>query len=526
MKSLTETMAACFEQVAFFFNGDPQDQESFVRRAESLGDRTYEREKLVAVLQAYHERLGAGPKTFEHISLLKQEGTLAVVTGQQAGFLTGPLYTLYKALTAIRLAEEQSLKLQCPVVPVFWVASEDHDWAEVRETIFLNQEGKPMSCVLPGEGGGVPVGNLKVPAWGEIEGQLREALPDTEFRAGIWQTLQGLTDKAENLADWFALVLQWLVQDRGLIFFDPMLPEIKRLAMPMYERILGSNSQIKEAFQSQTDRLVEQGYALQIRPTGEETNLCLAMPERRAVLRCDEGYHLRGLKEFWDQDAIVELIRQFPEKVSANVVTRPVVQDYLLPVLAYIPGPGELNYWAQLGKVFEVFGYTMPVLFPRLSAVVLTQAWQKSLAAEGLAVTQVCEGLGGYREQRIKELDDLDIDGHFARLRERISEAYGELAGLQGLNPSAPEWISQNEEKVAGQVDYLEKKMWQAQRKRMDSELRRLQQLEDGLCPRGGKQERVLNPLSFVSRYGLGFVDSIAALPLTGDFRQQEVRLE
>ena len=154
-----------------------------------------------------------------------------VITGQQAGILTGPLYTLYKAMTTIRLAKEQREKLGRPVVPVFWIASEDHDWLEIHKTFILDSEGKPAPCHLPGEGGGESVGNQQVPSWEKIEAQLK-GMPDSEFRSIVLKQCRKFTEQAENLTQWFALTLQWLVQKWGLIFFDPLLPEFKRLRCP------------------------------------------------------------------------------------------------------------------------------------------------------------------------------------------------------------------------------------------------------------------------------------------------------
>lgn len=510
MQNLTQTVATCFEQVAFFYaGGDPKQQENFEIRARHLEQRTYERDKLVHILEIYHQKLGAGPKTMEHIALFSRPDCLAVVTGQQAGLLTGPLYTLYKALTTIRLAEEQSRKLKKPVVPVFWIAGEDHDWAEIQETVILNQAGQPVTCRLPGEGKGIAVGRLDVPAWEDIEAQLAEALPAGEFREESLETLSELTKRASNLTDWFALILQWLVQDRGLIFFDPLNPEVKELAAPMYRNLLMSHQKVRTAFEDQTEKWVERGYTAQIQQSGEEINLFWEMPERRALLWDGEAFRARGSTERLDMAQLDALIRESPEKFSSNVVTRPVVQEFLLPVLAYVPGPGELNYWAQLGEVFSVCGFSMPILYPRLSMTIVTGAWQKVLESENISVHDVSRGLELQRERCILEHDQYDIKTRFQHAREQVDQLYGDLMILEGLSPHVPEWIEQNKEKVNSQLAYLEKKVWQAQRKRCDTMLRRFQQLEDGLYPKGVKQERIINPLTFLVRYGWEFIDRI-----------------
>jgi bacillithiol biosynthesis cysteine-adding enzyme BshC len=525
MKDPMQTMAACFEQVAMFFpSGNPQNQESFEQRAAYLDTRDYARESLADTLTTYHRNLGANAETQRMIEELRQKETLVVITGQQAGILTGPLYTLYKAMTIIRLAEEQRSKLGRPVVPIFWIASEDHDWLEIQKTFYLNSEEKPVPCLLPGDGGGESVGNQPVPSWEKIEIQLR-GLPDSEFRAVVLKQCQKFAEQAKNLTQWFALTLQWLVQKWGLIFFDPQLPEFKHLAAPMYEQILKMHADVRVALAERTREWVNLGFKPQIQPTGGEVNLFLAVPERRAILRSDQAYYLRGQEEPWELDALNALLVLAPERFSPNVVTRPVVQEYLFPTLAYVPGPGELNYWAQLGQVFAVFGFVMPILFPRLSAVVLTASWQKSLNKEALTVDDVYRGLAEHRERCVREQDTQEIDERLQHLRKQIEKGYAELEPLEEIHVNVHDWLIRNEAKVIFQLEYLKKKIWQAQRKRCRKALDRLQHLEDGITPNHAKQERVLNPLSFVARYGLSFVDWVAELPLTGGFSEHQIHL-
>lgn len=524
MKDPLKTMATCFEQVALFFpSGNPKFQENYLRRAAYLDTRDYPREILADTLKTYHLQLGANAKTLMLIEELRRKETLVVITGQQAGMLTGPLYTLYKAMTTIRLAKEQRDRLGRPVVPIFWIASEDHDWLEICETEMLNDQGRTMTCRIPGEGGGKSVGNQPVPCWTDIENQLLKSLPDCEYRSEVMKQCHVFAEKAENLTQWFALTLQWLVQKWGLIFFDPMLPEFKRLAIPIYRQILEKHREVTKALDVRTKEWLGLGFEPQIKPLGGEINLFLSVPERKAIIFTDSNYSLRGHEGELTLDGINDILTQSPERVSPNVVTRPVVQESLFPTLAYVPGPGELNYWAQLGKVFSTFDFVMPILYPRLSAVVLTASWQKSLRKETLTVDDVYRGLSEHRERSIREQDLLDIDERFMRVRAILEKAYLELEPLEGIHVNVHEWLARNEGKVEFQLNYLKKKIWQAQRKQCSEVLKRLQQLENGITPNHSRQERVLNPLSFIVRYGLSFVDRIAELPLSSDFFEQQI---
>jgi bacillithiol synthase len=525
MRDPMQTMATCFEQVASFFpSGNPKLQESYERRAEYLDTRNYSRDYLADVLKTYHEFLGASQETFRKIEELRYKETLVVITGQQAGILTGPLYTLYKAMTTIQLANEQRKKLGRPVVPVFWIATEDHDWLEIQKTYFLNADGKPIPCSLPGDGGGKSVGPQPVPDWDMIEEQLTK-VPESEFKTTVLQQCRRFHDQAENLGQWFALTLQWLLKKWGLIFFDPMLPEFKRLAVPIYEQILEGHENVREALASRTKAWVDLGFQAQIQPTGGEVNLFLATPERRAILRMSQGFYLRGQDELWDFDVLRTLLRQSPDKFSPNVVTRPVVQEFLFPTLAYVPGPGELNYWAQLGQVFSSLGFVMPILYPRLSAVIVTPAWQKTLSKEKLMLDDVYKGLANYKKRYVQEQDSYNIDRRLHELRSLLKKGYEELEPLEEIHPNVHELLIRNEAKVNYQLEYLSKKLWQAQRKRCSNVLNRLDALEAGITPNNSRQERVLNPLYFVIMFGDNFINQIAELPLSGDFREHEILL-
>lgn len=524
MRDPLQSIATCFEQVAFFFpSGDPKTQVSYERRASYLDNRNFSRESLANMLKEYHTHLGASSETQKMIEELRHKDTLTVMTGQQAGILTGPLYTLYKAMTTIRLAKEQREKLGRPVVPIFWIAGEDHDWLEIRETFFLNSEGRPLPCRLKGDGGGKSVGHQQVPSWETIRTQLM-GIPDGKFKALVLKQCQKFMEQAENLTQWFALTLQWLLQKWGLIFFDPLLPGFKRLAAPQYEQILKLHADVRVALAERTKEWVNLGFEPQIKPTGGEVNLFLSVPERRAIMSNDHGFYLRGRNKPWDLDTLNSLLTQKPEQFSPNVVTRPIVQEALFPTLAYVAGPGELNYWAQLGEVFVTFGFEMPILYPRLSAVVLTSSWQKYLSKESLTINDIYGGLEKQRERCVRESDTLEIDKRFRKLRLHIEKGYAELEPLKEIHVNVQDWLPRNEAKIKFQLDYLQSKIWQAQRKQCSNVLKRLQELEDGINPNHSRQERIINPLSFIAGYGLSFVDRVAELPINS-FSEHQILL-
>ncbi|HEX6988268.1 MAG TPA: bacillithiol biosynthesis cysteine-adding enzyme BshC, partial [Bacillota bacterium] len=364
-----------FDDVAPFFEYNPFDPASFQRRAAWLDARDGSHRAAVAeALVEANRGYGADEAAQRNAAALADPGTLAVVTGQQAGLFGGPLHTLYKAVTAIRLAGELSQRLERRVVPVFWMASEDHDYDEVRRAYLLDQAGRVRELALPPRTGPrASVGALPVPR--RVRGLLREVAqalgPRARHPEFLDQALEEL-DAARDWGDWFArLMARWL-SAHGLIILDPMLRPLRLPLREFYPLALVRREGVHRELAAAASRLQRRGYPVQLEVERDHCNLFyLADGERVALHWRDAQLVGRGGQVRLGVGEGTALMRREPWRFSPNVVLRPLVQDLLLPTLAYVAGPAETAYLAQLRDVYPLFGLQMPVVVPRLSVTLV-----------------------------------------------------------------------------------------------------------------------------------------------------------
>lgn len=501
------------ERLKPFYGGWP-DWGELKKRAERLAGRKTSG-VVVAALGEYNRRLGAGTATMAAIDRLAQ-GAPVVITGQQAGVCTGPLYTVYKALTAVLLAEKLSGELGRPVVPLFWVAAEDHDFGEINHIDVAGSDGRMVRLRLEMEPGGkYPAASL--PCGKEVEAlieRLAEVTPPTEFKEGVISLLQETAAAAANLADWFAGIMVRLFAFAGLVVVNPWLPELKEVARNLFARMLRDPQRIEKAFAETSAELLALGYPLQVqKKPGVSHFFVYREGQRLALLRDGERYFLPEDDFVLGLEEAAALAEENPCLFSLDVVLRPVWQDYLFPVIAYVAGPGEISYYAQLRRVYHLFDQEMPVIYPRLSATLIEPSIAKVLRKFAIGEGELFSGWEERKEKHLREADRIGIDSLFAGLRQKIETAYGEVVDrIAGLSPHLPALARENLRRVLDQVDYLEGKVRQEQRQREEVGVRQLEKAALNLWPRRTPQERVFNIFPYLIKYGPDLLTRMAPL--------------
>ncbi|HEY8450128.1 MAG TPA: bacillithiol biosynthesis cysteine-adding enzyme BshC, partial [Bacillota bacterium] len=338
-----------FSDLQSFFPYNPWDGESYARRAAWLDQAfTGDRGALAADLRDYQHQLDADAAALQQVALLAQPGTLVVVTGQQAGLLGGPLFTLYKAVTAIRLARELGEQLGRPVVPVFWIASDDHDFDEVRRAYLRDRRGRLRELALPGQRGRRPVGELPPPRrWLSLLREVEQALGERLHHRPVLERAEHIPADA-NWADAFGRLLAGLLSRYGLVILNPMRRPLRALLRDFFPLALLRKDSIHRELAAAATRLERRGYPPALAFDVEHSHLFLLEDGERVALQFQDG-------ELVDRDGRVRLslasalrlMDEEPWRFSPNVVLRPLAQDKLLPTLAYVAGPGEVGYLAQ-----------------------------------------------------------------------------------------------------------------------------------------------------------------------------------
>ncbi len=523
-----------FARVAPFFASDPSDPGSCAVRAEECDlawsgpDAAARRKKLADALTQYVRGIGGSPAQLAAAERLADPRALVVVTGQQAGLLTGPLLTLYKAITALRVAADIEARLQRPVIPIFWIASEDHDFAEINQVRAVDATQRPVRLRLPPLPNRRSVGDIPVPAAARhLVGAAISLLPSDEVDADAAQWLRGTLDASlkarESLATWFARLLAALFPDKGLVLLDPMLPALRELAAPTIARAVAQAPAVNSALAEAAARLRDAGLTPGLALEPDHVHVFYHDEHERVALfdHGADGVRARHGEVAFTPEAYARAVADRPGAFSPGVVLRPVVQDAILPTFCQISGPGEAAYLAQMKHVFPLFGRTMPVIYPRLGATL-------ALPADLEAAASVDLGLGDLRDGRwrravenvVESRSRLDVAERFELERTAVRQRYETLAHelATGVAPALRQIAERNGAQVMWQLDYLEAKAVQHERRRERGLLRAVEGAAHRLFPEGHLQETTQSAVPYLLRYGPRLAQDLCdAVPLDRD---------
>lgn len=484
--------------------------------------RDVDRGALVAALRVAYERWGARPAQRRALDRLEHPEARVVVTGQQVGWLLGPTYTLSKAVTAVRLAQAHD-RPERPVVPVFWMATQDHDVAEMDHAWVLGRDERLHRLHLPLRPGPAVGRALLDPAWVEAAlGHLR-AIDQADGRGGphLPDVLSLLADAADGATRWsdaFARLLGTLLGDQGLVLLDPLDPAVARLWRPLLDRELEAPEASAAHVRQGAARLEARGWAAQLGRAEGATNLFAERPRgvSRELLRRDgDGWRLgHGTVSLDDLRAWLD---HDPTAVTPAAGLRPVFQDAVLPSAVFVAGPGEIRYLAQLRGVYEQHGVRMPLVWPRASVTVLQPPVRRILDRHGLDWRAVMADPRRAHCDLALRLHG-HADGFGAGLAAIEREAQGLIERIGAIDPTLERSVRKGHRHLDRTLVSLREKAAQALARRDDDLRRQFARLEAHLRPNGGLQERVLSPFTFFLTLGVEPVrDAFLALPPDGD---------
>lgn len=478
-----------------------------------LANYRTDRNLLCGALEEINKDCGAGEKTFENIALLRRADCVAVVTGQQAGLFTGPLYTIYKALSVVKMTERLS-EHGIAAVPVFWTAGEDHDFDEVSNAFVLSAEGelaevKASPGPLPE---GLPVGYVKLDASiARTIDDLVNALPAVEFTAELRAELAEAWMEGAFYAEAFSRTLSRILRKSGLIIFDPLHPRIKRLAAPIYRDAVEKSAEIVSALIERDKKLKAADYHSQVLVEEDYFPLFFHREDgTRQALRKTKDGKLRtkdGAREFAVEE-LAELAAAEPERFSPTVVLRPVVQDYLLPAACYFGGGAEIAYFAQNGVVYETLGRPVTTVLHRQSFTVIAAKHARTMEKYGIEFADLFEGEEKVMARVVEKFLNPETARAFAEVEEKINAELDRLDRvLSELDPTLANNLSTRRRKIVYHIGALRKKFYSAQARKNEVVRRRIEALFTALLPDKGLQERTLNVTAFLNLYGPYFID-------------------
>ncbi|HXE75134.1 MAG TPA: bacillithiol biosynthesis cysteine-adding enzyme BshC [Candidatus Xenobia bacterium] len=498
-----------FAQVARFYLHNPFEAASFAAAAKQIAPEASRWSAVAAVLAEQNRGWGAGADVQENIARLRDGRTLAVVTGQQVGLFGGPCYSVYKALTAIHLAQLLTAA-GTPAVPVFWLASEDHDFAEVNHCLLLDARDQQLAMKdEASHADGLPVGRVKLGASIEALRQQVMGLWPRESAAEAEELLSGYAPGA-SYADAFARLFARLFAGHGLIILNPAHAELHRLSAPLFRRVVEEAAPLQAAIVERDRELERAGYHAQVHPRENATLLFASVNGRRVPLRRrGSNFQLTGQGEL-EPRALLAQLEAEPENFSANVLLRPVMQDWLLPTVAYVAGPHEAAYFAQASVLYERLLGRMPVIVPRTSLTLVPPRVQRLLAKYKLTVADCWHAprhlATRLAERRLPRAAVRRLERAQARLEKLLAET-GEAAAA--LDPTLRGAVETSRRKMAYQLEKIRRKAARARAEREAIIGRHTEVLAHWLYPERDLQERRVSFLSFVARHGRVLVERL-----------------
>jgi bacillithiol biosynthesis cysteine-adding enzyme BshC len=517
IKRLAADYAYDYGRLAEFFAGDPASPAAWRDAIGRAQRHARERGRIADILEAQQRRRQAPAEAMASTSLLRQSDTVAIVTGQQAGLFGGPLFTLLKALTALRLAQRVRDEHGVPAVAVFWIDAEDHDWDEVRSCGLLDSElaFRTVSLGSPAGAHEGPVARVRLDE--SVAAAIREAevtLPPTEFSDATLAALRRAYQPGTGMADAFGTWLESMLGSRGLIVFDAADAAAKPLVADVFARELehaGESSRL--AIEAGT-ALASRGYHAQSVPGAESASLFYLNRQREPIRRAADGFTVGDRAV--PRDALIEDARQHPERFSPNVLLRPLVQDTLFPTVCYVAGPSELAYLAQLGEVYEAFGIPMPLMYSRATATIVDANTMRFLTRHDFPL----ESLHAQDEAALNQLLEAQLPERIDTLMQEagaaIEDRLGELASAITVLDATLEGATRSTlSRMQDDLKKLHGKIIQAAKRKNETLRRQYHHAQAQAFPAGHPQERQVGCLYFLNKYGPTVIDRLEeTLPL------------
>jgi bacillithiol biosynthesis cysteine-adding enzyme BshC len=519
MRRLAVDYAFDYDTLAPFFAGNPAEPAAWADVVARVQAHARPRDGIVAMLQAQQARRDSPPEARAAAAALADPAGVAIVTGQQAGLFGGPLFTLLKAVTAIRLARRLSRDRGIPVVPVFWIDAEDHDWDEIASASVLaaDQTLRTISAEAPDGAGERAIASLACAA--SIDANLDDlaaALPPTEFTADLVATLRTAYRPGRGVADAFGRLLDRVLGPHGLVVYDASDPAAKPFAAPIFRHELEHVGETTRLAAAAGAELVARGYHMQVTPH-EGAAALFDLADGRRAIRAGAGRFLIGDEAVAvDREALLARLAARPETFSPNVLLRPLVQDAIFPTVCYVAGPNELAYLGQLKGVYAAFGIPMPLMQPRATATVVDSAGVRFLTRYKVPLAS----LRARDEHALNELLRAQLPPSVERtMQEAEQEIAARMEAVIRAVPAIDPTLEGAARNTLGRLQHdlktLGGKLLQAAKRRDETLRRQFQHLRAQAFPDGEPQERTVAFVSFLNRYGPVFVERLAAeLPI------------
>lgn len=514
------------DRISPYFDYRYNESQSYEKRIHELEGRSFMREELASYIEQFMGKFPASEQVGISLKKLQQNNSAVVIGGQQAGIMTGPLYSIHKVLSIVAFAKEKEKELQVPVVPVFWIAGEDHDYPEVNH-IFTKSGAKMNKVVYPEKVlekkmvSNIAFDQNICREW--VDGIL-ESYGETAFTKDVMIILDEAIQKSDTFVDLFAYIIMAMFKDTGLLLVDSGDRQFRQLQKEILKKQIRLSKEVTQSVFMQQENLKNAGISNSIDITAHAANLFYYDEKQhdRLLLEYHQESALFSDKEQTIQFSLEELLQvaeESPEKLSNNVVTRPITQELLFPTLAFIAGPGEIAYWAELQQAFRHFSIQMPPLVPRINFTLLERDIETDLNELEVRLEDVlANGIEEQKNAFLQSIQSDQADSLFASLQADVNKHYRCIEDYAKTDTKGVvQLLKKNEQKVIEHIQFLQQKIQEDIQLQHSHIINKYDRTGTALKPDGAPQERVWNALYFMNRYGLEFFQQILNHPLPFD---------
>jgi len=501
---------------------------------EKVVSQSFRRSELVSILRRQNRSYGCGPRTLDAIDRLEKPDCVAILTGQQVGLFTGPLYTIYKALTAVHLSNDLNAR-GFPAVPVFWMETEDHDLAEVTLQTILDGDGSIRTVDYRNAlfensaASNHPVGSIRfTDTIAAVVRDFADCLPESERKAGIRSMLDSSYVPGASFKQAFARLLHGIMQGSGLVLFDPQDPETKPLVSNIFQWAAEQTGEIHACISERNHELKSAGFQPQVYMPPKSTVLFhIDNGERRALEKRGSLFGLKNSDRNFRLQKLTDLIGSNPEKFSPNVLLRPIVQDTLFPTMAYVAGPAELAYFAQIEVLYALREKPMPVIWPRDGFTLLETEISRTMRRLGITPEDCFRGPDSLDVKVIQNSSPGRTGSGLDELDRNLNRTFREIQQeAEALDPSLPNAMNTAQRKIRHNIRKLKTRLLHHERAKERPLLASAHLVSNFCLPNGNLQERELNIMYFLSLYGPPILDAISAGVRTSGFSHHVLELD
>ncbi|KXH79891.1 bacillithiol biosynthesis cysteine-adding enzyme BshC [Sporosarcina sp. HYO08] len=508
----------------------PYSDDSYVNRLQELEKRTIQRQQLAETIQRFMTPFGISTHAQRHIDELADNGVV-VIGGQQAGVLTGPMYSVHKAITVILLARKQRIELGVPVIPVFWVAGEDHDLNEINH-VYTETNGRAVKNQY------YERYVMKLTASDTVYDQVQMAsfvksifgnFGETAHTKNLLHEVLDAVEQEKTFTNFFVRLMNHLFQSEGLLLIDANFKPLRLLESNYFCRLINEAEPIATLIAKKEEQFVQEGFNAPIQSAENAAHLFYIHETGRVLLTREQGDFVNesaGIR--FTREELLQIAERKPWLLSNNVATRPLMQEMVFPVLAFVGGPGEIAYWAILKDAFHHLDMKMPIIAPRISMTLVTPQVKHVLTEKSLTVEDVLLGkIKDEREKLIGELRNDQLDQLVDETEQLLIEQYEKLQQLvkQQKMLLTTELLQKNVAVHKNQLNYLRDKAEEATLLKYDPVFRTYNLLEGELNPNGSLQERIYTPYAYLNDYGPELIKDLLGLPFEMDGTHKVVYL-